>query len=205
MSQSKTEEKQYHSDLFTEALKFAAEAHQTQSRKKTEIPYISHLMAVAGIVMEAGGNETTWIAALLHDSIEDTKKTLADVEACFGADVARIVKACSDYDPATDGSIKPSWHVRKSTHLEHLRKERQDVLLVTVADKIHNGESILNDLETIGPKVWRRFNASPIDTRWYYASVLAIAERRLENRYAVGRLRRLVRRLEAEVSKLERG
>ena len=204
MTQPKENERLYHSELFIEALTFAARAHQTQARKRTEIPYISHLMSVSAIVMEAGGSETEWIAALLHDSIEDTETSLAEVRAAFGKDVARIVKACSDYDPATDGSKKPAWHARKAVHINHLRTARQDELLVTVADKIHNGESIINDLETVGKRVWNRFNATPIDTRWYYASVLEVADKRLKNRYAVERLRRLVRKLDAAVASLDR-
>jgi hypothetical protein len=56
---------------FDDALQFAAQLHRGQTRKATTTPYISHLMAVAGLILEFGGNEDQAIAALLHDAVED--------------------------------------------------------------------------------------------------------------------------------------
>lgn len=197
-----------YSPTFIEALQFAAEVHVTQTRKSTTVPYVSHLLAVAGIVMEAGGGETEAIAALLHDSIEDADITHAELERRFGADVARIVHSCSDYVPELDGPEKPEWSIRKKAYVVRLATEPEDAMLVSVADKIHNGESILHDLDTealavaagqmIEKCVWQRFNASPTQIAWYYAAVLEAVEGRLDNPYAVGRLARLVMRLTAE-------
>jgi (p)ppGpp synthase/HD superfamily hydrolase len=182
-----------YSERFIAALSFAAELHQDQVRKGTTIPYVSHLMAVAAITLEAGGSETQAIAALLHDSVEDQGglPTLEVIRAKFGDEVARIVGACSDAAPA-DGEVKAPWRERKLLHLHRLESEDPQVLLVTVADKIHNGEAILNDLKTHGQKVWNRFNADPMEILWYYSSTLNIAEKKLDNPFAVGRLRRLV-------------
>jgi (p)ppGpp synthase/HD superfamily hydrolase len=181
----------FYSNTFIDALQYAASLHRTQSRKGTDIPYVSHLMSVAGIIMEAGGDETLTIAGLLHDAVEDQGglPTLAQIQLKFGDEVARIVEACSDAAPVSHQEKAP-WLQRKNEHLTKLRSEDEAVLLVTTCDKIHNGESILHDLQTYGVDVWSRFNASPHEITWYYTSVLEIAQDRLNNNYAVGRLRR---------------
>ncbi len=185
----------YYTDQFLDALQYAADKHRHQPRKSTSTPYVSHLLTVAGIVMESGGNETLAIAALLHDAVEDVPVPVAEIRERFGDEIVEIVLACSDYVPEDDGGEKPPWIERKRKYLDRLAHEPKTALLVTVADKIHNGESILHDLHTHGPKVWKRFNASPADIAWYYASVLQIASKRLKNDYAIGRLRRLVEAL----------
>jgi (p)ppGpp synthase/HD superfamily hydrolase len=182
-----------YSQTFIDALQYAAYLHRKQSRKGTDIPYVSHLMSVAGIIMEAGGDESLAIAGLLHDAVEDQGgfPTLEEIRLQFGDEVARIVEACSDAAPAA-GQEKAPWLQRKKEHLAKLRSEDEAVLLVTTCDKIHNGESILHDLQTYGSEVWTRFNASPHDITWYYTSVLEVAQGRLNNDYAIKRLQRLV-------------
>lgn len=96
---------------FDAALTLAREAHATQTRKGTEIPYIAHLLAVAALVLEDGGDEEEAIAGLLHDAIEDgdgdpMRRRILDR---FGARVAAIVEACAD----TDEDPKPSWREHK--------------------------------------------------------------------------------------------
>ena len=96
---------------FTEALTQAAQLHRRQMRKETEIPYISHLMAVASIVLEHGGTEEEAIAALLHDAVEDQggKPILEWIRRRFGPAVADIVDGCTD----TYVEPKPEWRKRK--------------------------------------------------------------------------------------------
>jgi len=183
------------SKQYVKALKYAAKQHRKQARKGSTIPYVSHVMAVSGIVWEAGGTETEAIAALLHDVVEDCDVSLTTLEKKFGADVARIVEACSDYVPAVDGPVKPAWGIRKQVYIDRLASEPKDALLVTAADKIHNGESILHDIDTFGAGVWTRFNASPAEIAWYYESVHRQVAAHLDNPYAIGRLGRLVRAL----------
>ena len=183
------------SKQYTEALKYAAKKHRSQARKGSTIPYVSHVMAVSGIVWEAGGTETEAIAALLHDVVEDCDVSLETLENKFGADVARIVEACSDYVPATDGPVKPAWGIRKQIYIDRLSSEPKDALLVSAADKIHNGESILHDIDTFGADVWGRFNAAPDQIAWYYESVFKAVEANLGNEYVIRRLERLVKAL----------
>src|SRR6202166_5148207 len=80
------------------AFRYAAEKHAGQTRKQTAVPYVSHLMAVASLVLEAGGDEDMAIAALLHDVVEDCggMPRLREVRKKFGPRVAKIVEGCTD-------------------------------------------------------------------------------------------------------------
>jgi (p)ppGpp synthase/HD superfamily hydrolase len=84
-------------DRFTRAVDYARIAHAGQVRKGTDIPYITHLLGVAALVIEHGGTEDQAIAGLLHDCIEDCgEEHDARIRAEFGETVARIVRACTD-------------------------------------------------------------------------------------------------------------
>lgn len=155
---------------FAEALTLAHELHAGQTRKGTAIPYVSHVLAVAGIVLEYGGDEDEAIAALLHDAVEDCggAPVLADISSRFGARVADIVAACSD----TDQTPKPPWQARKEAYLDHLRGAPVSVRLVSAADKLHNARAILVDYRQIGESLWDRFNATKAQTLWYYRALV---------------------------------
>ena len=130
-------------DRFEAALAFAAQIHQDHSRKRSQVPYLSHLLSVAALVLEDGGGEDEAIAALLHDAIEDQghRTDLADLRRRFGPRVAEIVDACSD----TDQHPKPPWRGRKEAFIDRMRP-RRPVLRVACADKLHNARSTLADL-----------------------------------------------------------
>ena len=119
---------------FLEALEYAFHLHAGHERKGTKTPYISHLIAVASIVLEHGGTEDEAIAALLHDAVEDQggEDTLEAIHTFFGPRVASIVKGCTD----SFTTPKPPWKTRKVEYIKHLRKTRnKSVRLVSVADK----------------------------------------------------------------------
>jgi (p)ppGpp synthase/HD superfamily hydrolase len=161
---------------FREALWFAAFLHADQVRKGTNISYVAHLLAVAALVLEHGGGEDQAIAALLHDSAEDQGGVLIldQIRSRFGAKVAAIVEACSD----TTVVPKPPWRQRKERYIEHLAKVSDDVLLVSLADKVHNAKAILADYKRIGDALWDRFQGKKDGTLWYYqALVEAFANR----------------------------
>ena len=161
---------------FVEALGFAARLHAGQVRKGTGIPYVSHLLAVAGLVLEDGGDEDEAIAALLHDAAEDQGGTavLDEIRERFGDRVAAIVRGCSD--PLEQP--KPPWRPRKETYLRLLRSAPPDVLRVALADKVHNARSVLADLRTLGPALWARFNAPRDDQLWYFRALVDLFGRR---------------------------
>jgi (p)ppGpp synthase/HD superfamily hydrolase len=183
---------------FEEAFRFAAERHATQTRKKTDVPYISHLMSVAALVLEAGGDEDQTIAALLHDVVEDCggEPVLEEVRQRFGDRVAKIVAGCTDAYTIP----KPAWKQRKLDYLEVLRRADDDVRLVSAADKLHNVRTILVDYRTEGDAVWERFSGRRDGTLWYYRAVLDVLTRGNPNRL-VGELQRVVTELETLASK----
>jgi GTP pyrophosphokinase len=158
---------------FEEALVYATQLHAGQVRKGTRVPYISHLLAVASLVLEHGGSEEEAIAALLHDSVEDQggAVTREEIRLRFGESVALIVDGLSD----TDVSPKPPWRARKEQYLDHLRKSSTpSERLVSLADKLHNARSILLDYRTNGEQVWERFKGGKTGTLWYYRTLVEI-------------------------------
>lgn len=159
---------------FLRAFLFAAEKHKGQTRKASTIPYIAHLMGVASLVLEAGGDEDLAIAALLHDVVEDCggKPMLREVRRRFGARVAHVVAGCTDDDTGIDP--KPPWRERKETYLRHLRTADADTRLVSAADKLNNVRSILSDYRALGESVWERFKGRREGTLWYYRTLLEI-------------------------------
>jgi (p)ppGpp synthase/HD superfamily hydrolase len=190
------------SETYLAAVNFAGTKHRGQARKGTQIPYLGHLLIVSGIVIEAGGSEVQAIAALLHDVVEDQQVTEEELVENFGADVATIVMACSDAAPAL-GEPKAPWRPRKEHHLARLKSCGPEVLLVAAADKIHNCEAILNDLDLHldNPRqVWDRFNATPVDIAWYYDSFLQIVTAQGVNASVVARLGRGVTALAAQAA-----
>jgi len=158
---------------FDEALSFARVAHGDQLRKGKDVTYLSHLLAVSAAVLEADGDEDLAIAALLHDVVEDTPVSVADVREHFGDRVAGVVEACSDY-VGDDPSAKPPWQERKQATVDHLRDLDHDALVVSLADKTHNAVSIAAGASVAGPSYWERYSPSASQTLWYYRSLLEV-------------------------------
>lgn len=170
--QSKENSSSLLTDRFLKAFEFAFRLHKNQLRKGSNIPYLSHLMAVAALVSEDGGDEEEVIAAILHDTVEDHGgyKTLFEIRETFGERVANIVEACSDSFTLP----KPPWEKRKRDYILHLKNASPGARRVSLADKIHNARSILRDLDCIGEAVWERFNGGKRGTVWYYQSLSQI-------------------------------
>jgi len=158
------------SHRFADALVLAHQLHADQTRKGTTIPYIGHLLAVASIVIEHDGSEDEVIAALLHDAVEDQGGATIreEIRQRFGENVATIVDGLSD----TDQVPKPPWRKRKEDYIAHLKDASPSVLLVSLADKIHNAGSILRDLRNEGDSVWSRFTGGKDGTLWYYRTLV---------------------------------
>lgn len=162
-----------------EAVALATTLHGEQTRKGTGIPYLSHLLGVAGLVMEHGGNEEQAIAALLHDAIEDVGAHAgALIRERFGERVVRIVLACTDGVPDERGE-KGDWQSRKRNYLANLADAPAEVLLVSGCDKLHNARAIVSDLHTHGPAMFSRFKAGQAGTLWYYEQLVGVFLSRL--------------------------
>jgi (p)ppGpp synthase/HD superfamily hydrolase len=148
------------------ALRWAAVCHRDQVRKGSDTPYIEHVVGVALILDRLGFAEEVVIAGLLHDVVEDTTATLADVKTRFGARVAETVHHCSEIKTDAAGRKRP-WIDRKRDHLEALQQAPADARAVVLADKLHNLVSIELDLRE-GRAVWSKFNADRIQVLDYY-------------------------------------
>ncbi len=148
-----------------EAATFAMTIHADQIRKGAETPYIGHLLGVASLVLENGGDEDQAIAGLLHDAIEDqgAEQEAAILER-FGPRVAAIVRGCTDADTMP----KPPWQARKEAYIAHLEHASADILLVSACDKLYNARAICGDLHVHGLAVFDRFTAGVKGTLWYY-------------------------------------
>jgi (p)ppGpp synthase/HD superfamily hydrolase len=163
------------SERFDDAVAYAGLVHRNQRRKGTDIPYMSHLLAVASIVLEYGGDEDEAIAALLHDAPEDQggARQLDEIRRRFGARIAEIVEGCSD-TLVEDPQNKEPWRGRKERYHSRLGETTDSsILLVSAADKLHNARATLSDVRRLGPTVWNRFKGGRDGVIWNYEALLA--------------------------------
>lgn len=172
---------------FVQAVDYARVAHAAQVRKGTAIPYLTHLLAVATLVIEHGGTEDQAIAGLLHDLLEDCGASHESViRAQFGDTVTRIVLACTDGTAERKASHADpeakwqDWLDRKHAYLVHLEAQPNEVLLVSGCDKLHNARTIVSDLEDrqVGSSVFGRFTGGRAGTLGYYHSLANVFARR---------------------------
>lgn len=181
------------SDRFERAFVLASTLHRDQRRKGTEIPYLSHLMAVSALVLEHGGGEDDAIAALLHDAAEDQGglATLERIRSAFGGRVADLVAAVSD----TFATEKPPWRERKLAYLAHLATADEAAIRLSLADKLHNATCTLADVHRLGATAWERFKGGRDGTLWYLRGVADAARARAVHPG-------LLRRLDAVIAEL---
>ena len=155
------------------ALEFALEKHGSQTRKgKEQVPYASHLLQVAGLVLEYGeGDVVLAQAALLHDVIEDHDVSEAELRERFGDEVARIVRSCSDLLAGDTSEAKGDWRERKERYVAHLREVEPRTRVVAACDKLHNLTNLVADVRVSGADFFERFTAKRDGTLWYYRAV----------------------------------
>ena len=191
------------SDRYKDAMLFAAKLHDNQTRKDTEVAYLTHLMSVSALVMENGGGEEEGIAALLHDAIEDQsdhyeseylvhprhgrEALKRDIELKYGPRVLAIVVGCTDDEdfvkpPEGERGSVEDWIARKEAYIVHIGDTSDEGLLrVSSADKLHNARTILVDLHESADDVWSRFRAgSKARVLWYYRSLAQQFEAKAE-------------------------
>lgn len=129
------------------------------------VPYIAHAAGVGMLLLEHRAPEHMVAAGILHDVLEDTPVTFETLLEVFGAEVADLVQAESEPDKNLP------WRARKERTVAHLQDAPLEVRLIAAADKLHNLQSMVADLETVGTGLWARFNAAPDDIAWYYRAV----------------------------------
>ncbi|RVW03456.1 RelA/SpoT family protein [Rhodococcus spongiicola] len=120
--------------LLQRAYDVAEQRHAMQYRKSGD-PYITHPLAVANILAELGMDTTTLVAALLHDTVEDTGYSLEELTAEFGEEVAHLVDGVTKLDKVVLGSAAEGETIRKMI-IAMARDPR--VLVIKVADRLHN-------------------------------------------------------------------
>jgi (p)ppGpp synthase/HD superfamily hydrolase len=159
-------------DRFDEALAYVNRIHRTQVRKGVAIPYVSHLLAVASLTLQHGGNEEQAIAALLHDAAEDRGGAAgghkAPVRRRRGRDGRRLHRRLGRTEAAVaraqGGLCRGAGHKPARS------------LLVSLADKTHNAAAIVADLRECGEALWARFSGGREGSLYYRA--LATKRRR---------------------------
>lgn len=160
--------------LLVDALAYALEAHGEQTRKGKPVPYVSHLLRVAGMVLDQGGSASQAAVGLLHDVIEDCDVEEAELRERFGEEIAGSVRTLSDVLPGDTAHEKSAWPERKAHYLESLGRAGPWTRLVAGCDKVDNLRAIVADLEHEGIDTLTRFTASAPQTRWYYEAVRSL-------------------------------
>lgn len=145
---------------------FALKAHEGQFRKGTKIPFFVHPLNVAKILIQFECNDEIVIAGILHDTVEDTKISVTDIERNFGKKIADLVQGVTEPDKSK------SWEIRKRHTIESLKNAPMDILLIHCADKLDNLTSIAEDIERSGVAVWQRFNQPYERQKWYFQSIV---------------------------------
>lgn len=184
-----------YTDKMLWAFRFATQAHQKQKRKGSNTPYIAHPMAVASLVLEHGGGEDIFCAALLHDTIEDCGTQPIEVLKEFGQEVLDLVQAVTN-PPIDWKSFKSNTDLQetlksfRTKNFEKLRTAPPDVQLLSACDKLHNARGLLEDLRKARDEagrgetpeersllvrgVWDRFRGRREGTLWYYTEIAKV-------------------------------
>jgi (p)ppGpp synthase/HD superfamily hydrolase len=170
-----------YSDIVNHAFAFAAKHHDRQVRKGTRLPYLTHPANVAMILARYDRDESTVVAGILHDVVEDcvrdgyTRSMLEQrIGEKFGDDVLSTVLAVT-YRQTDDDGVELSREDRKHDYLSRLSSANEAALWVCAADKVHNANTILTDLRrTVDPNsVWSRFSVGKEGTVQWYRDVLS--------------------------------
>lgn len=161
------------------AIKLAAWLHRDQVRKgRISYPYITHLMSLAMMLRDYTDDEDVIIAALLHDALEDTPFTEGELETEFGARIADIVRGVSEW--TGDPAARPPFEERRRRYIAQLHAAPHESLLVSLADKIHNLRSMVEEYDGRPDEFLRDFGT--IETRvHFYEEISALLHERLQD------------------------
>lgn len=163
-----------------QAIRAASILHQDQLRKgSVPIPYISHLMAVTLILSDYTQDEDTLVAALLHDTLEDTDYTAKEIVADFGGPVAEIVKTLTE--PTHHGEIKMTWMEKKQSYARQLKEGSQKALMIAAADKSHNFRTIVEEYHNEPERFTKDFGPKYVDRLEAYQNIANVINSRLKN------------------------
>lgn len=166
-------------NLVEYAASFAADKHKGQYRKEGNLLYISHLVAVALILQKYNFSEEIIAAGLLHDTLEDTETTQEEVLENFGQEILNMILQVTN-------DVNLNWKEKKQKYIDTVRLASNGAQAIALADKIHNMQSLLSNLEDLGPeKVWAFFNAGKEDKLWFEESCLAMFQETFSGPHAM--------------------
>lgn len=156
------------------AINYSAYAHENQVRKADQRPFIVHPFDVMERVRKVTDDTNTQIAAVLHDTVENTCVTFDDIQERFGPEVAFMVWGVTKRDDIDN------WHDRDNAYLARLEHEAGDSsVIIALADKASNLEDMIRNHKEQGDEFWQHFKLQPLEQLWWYTSVLQVTKKRL--------------------------
>lgn len=155
-----------------DAIEFATKKHAEQTRKRENTPYILHPLEAAAVAAELTKDEDILIAAVLHDTVEDTDTSIDEVREKFGNRVAELVESETE-NKREDLPPEETWEIRKKESLEHLKNSTDPaVKILWLADKVSNIRTLYRLYQKEGDALWNHFNMKDIKKQaWYYKTV----------------------------------
>ena len=165
-------------DIVSEALAFAATAHDGMRRRKSDAPYILHPMEVGAIIGTMTDKQEVIAAGILHDVVEDAGISIEEIGEKFGKRIMELV-ASETENKREELPPEDTWRIRKSESLEKLRATDDiDVLMLWMGDKLSNIRAIYSDYLVEGDAVWKKFHQSDVSVQaCYYRSIMKYTER----------------------------
>lgn len=159
--------------MFEKALKYATKAHAGTTRKGSNEPYINHPIEVAQIAKTMTDDQNVWVAALLHDTVEDTSVTMSDIRKNFGDDVADLVASDTENKRGNLPAAK-TWKIRKQETINHLKRTTDlNEKILVLSDKLSNIRQLAQEYKKRHDQVWQLFNQkNKEEHEWYYRSIL---------------------------------
>ncbi|PLX24914.1 phosphohydrolase [Candidatus Parcubacteria bacterium] len=152
-------------NIIDKAAKIMLAAHKNQTRKTDGSPYVAHPMMVAKKLARLDLGDEVVAAALLHDVLEDTDFDKKNLQQEVGDKVYQIVLAVSE-------DKEMEWEDRKQKYIDTVINSPEEVKFVSIADKIHNLESLINTHQTMGPAIWEKFNRGKDKKMWFEKKLL---------------------------------
>ena len=178
-------------ELLDRAIVFAVRAHAGTERRGKGFPYIVHPLEAMEIVATMTPDQELLAAAALHDTVEDTDVTIAQIQTEFGDRVAELVAMESDEPHQSRDSIE-NWRARKQTAIDRLACASRDAKIVALGDKLSNMRAIARDYAEQGDNLWNLFHAKDRkDHEWHYRG-LAASLRELQETFAYKEFEQLI-------------
>lgn len=185
------------SSRINDAILTSSRVHDGQYRKGDRAPFIAHPVAVALITQKFVDDEDTFIAALLHDVLEDVSPEIysrSDMIRDFGSDIVNIVENVTE--PDITGKTAKAWFERKNGYVIHL-SELSDMrsLVVSCADKIHNMSEIIRCSKLTDSTIWNAFYADRSREIWFYEAVLEVLIQKVLPEEAISDYKTLLKKI----------